>query len=226
MFKNILYIGSGLHVDVLKHFENTNNFVFIDSQPKNEYGLEYYYRPFYKEDFVKILQDKLSYQCFKKYDKITFSNNFQEINKKDLDSSCIYFYNRYGKNLRSEKSLKYFISTNIPNDIYKNKYLELEISQCNTVIVSGHDPHQSFVNFINKPFYFIGYSDTYYPKKIENCLDNLDKDSIISYILQNPDSIISYTHVCFETGKKNTFKSYNDFYKYTIIHNKEKYKKS
>ena len=47
MFKKILYVGTGNHIEPVNHFSDTKEFIFIDSQPRNEYGHEYYYKPFY-----------------------------------------------------------------------------------------------------------------------------------------------------------------------------------
>ena len=41
MFTKILYIGAGKDINPIKYFPDTKQFVFIDSQPRNEYGFEY-----------------------------------------------------------------------------------------------------------------------------------------------------------------------------------------
>ena len=43
----ILYIGAGEHFDVINHFPDCNEFVLVDFKPMNDYGFDYYYRPFY-----------------------------------------------------------------------------------------------------------------------------------------------------------------------------------
>lgn len=217
MSNKILYLGAGLHTEVIDHFHKTNSFVFIDSRPFNEYGNDYYYRGFYQDKFLLKLFEKLNKQSFKKYDEIKFTNNFSEINRDYIESTCFYFYNKYGKNLRSEKSLKYFISTAIPLNLYDNTYLQKEIESCDTVLISGYYPHRDFLNYMKKPFNVIMYGDTYFPKdRLESYLEynKYDDETVILHILKYPEIIKTYTHVNPETGECKHFETYNDFYKY------------
>ena len=39
-----LYIGAGLDLKIIKNIPEIKNFVFVDSQPNSEYGLEEYWR--------------------------------------------------------------------------------------------------------------------------------------------------------------------------------------
>jgi len=214
MSNKILYLGAGLHTEVIDHFHKTNSFVFIDSRPFNEYGNDYYYRGFYHDNFLLKLFEKLNKQSFKKYDEIKFTNNFSEINRDYIESTCFYFYNKYGKNLRSEKSLKYFISTAIPLNLYDNTYLQKEIESCDTVLISGYYPHRDFLNYMKKPFNVIMYGDTYFPKDLLEEYNKYDDKTVISHILKYPEIVKIYTHVNPETGECKHFETYNDFYKY------------
>jgi hypothetical protein len=231
LFNKILYIGTGLHTEVIDHFKNTNNFVFVDSQPRTEFGYDYYYRPFYRSNFILPLFEKLKSQNFFNFqtnntaDIITFSNHYEEINKPYLDSSCLFFYDKCGKNLRSERNLKYFISTAIPNNLYDNTFLHNEIKSCNTVLVSGHHPHFKIVDYLATPLHFIGYSNTYFPKNLSSFLkeDSENENTFVAWMLENPSKILSYTHVDYETGDMKTFETYDDFYG---EHNKEEKSKT
>jgi hypothetical protein len=221
LFTKILYIGADNHTEVIDHFNKTNSFVFIDSQPRTEFGYDYYYRPFYRSNFILPLFEKLKTQNFFNFqinnniDIITFTKNYEEINKPYLESSCFFFYNKYGKNLRSERNLKYFISTVIPNNLYDNTFLQNEIQSCNTILVSGHHPHFRIVDYLATPLHFIGYSDTYFPKNLSEFLkeDPNNDDTFIAWMLENPSKILSYTHVDYETGYMKTFNSYDNFYR-------------
>ncbi len=213
-FDKILYLGSGLHTEVINHFHQTSSFVFIDSRPKNEYGFDYYRREFYRENFMTEILKKLRVQNFTKYDDVIFTNKYSEINRDYLESSCLYFYNKYGKNLRSEKNLKYFISTSIPNDIYDNIYLQKEIETCDTVLISGYHPNRYFINFMKTPINVVMYGSTYFPKDLKSYLeqDKDDGNTIVAYMLQNSEIVKSYTFVDPDTGDSKTFETYNDFY--------------
>jgi len=214
MFNKILYLGAGLHTEIINHFPNTSSFVFVDSRPKNEYGFDYYRREFYREHFISELYEKLHAQYFTKYDEVTFTDRYSEINRDNLESCCFYFYNKCGKNLRSEKNLKYFISTSIPNDLYDNIYLQKEIETCDTVLMIGYHPHKYFIQFMKKPINVIMYGSTYFPKDLKSYIEN-DKDdenSIVAYMLKHPEIIKSYTFVNPDTGDSEKFEKYKDFY--------------
>ena len=50
MFEKILYFGAGLDLSPLSLFKSIRTFVFVDSLPRNEYGYDYYYKPFYRKN--------------------------------------------------------------------------------------------------------------------------------------------------------------------------------
>jgi len=214
MFNKILYLGAGLHTEVINHFPKTSSFVFVDSCPKNEYGFDYYRREFYRENFISELYEKLHTQYFTKYDEVTFTDKYSEINRDNLESSCIYFYDKSGKNLRSEKNLKYFISTSIPNDLYDNKYLQKEIESCDTLIMSGHHPHKYFINFMKTPINVVMYGSTYFPKDLKSYIENDrdDANTIVAHMFKYPEIVKSYTFVNPDTGDSKSFETYNEFY--------------
>ena len=62
----ILYIGAGCHIEPISHLINTNEFVFIDTQPRNEF--DYVYTKFnnslYKNNFINQLTTECSYYGF------------------------------------------------------------------------------------------------------------------------------------------------------------------
>ena len=211
MFSKILYIGAGLHTVVINHFENVNQFVFIDSQPRTEYGYRYYYRPFYRDIYDKLI-NKLKDNDFTLYDSIQLTNNFEEINKPHLESTKLCF-----KNTINNIKLNYYISTSMPYDYYDNEILQNEIKDCDTLIISGHYPHFIFTHDIKKPFHLILYSDTFYVQNLDKIEDD-DKNTIIEYILKYPQNIKSYTYVNSNTGDKNLFNTYTDFYNYWLVH--------
>jgi hypothetical protein len=213
MFKKILYVGAGSHVDPLEHFYDTKEFIFVDSTPKNEYGYDYYTRYFYRPLFLTELKLNLLKYNFKIYDEIKLTNLYYEINKEYLESTKLYFSDKKGLNLRNERNLTYYISTGFPNTYYEiEKHIKQDLKDVNTVLVSGHNPNSVFVKDIEKPFYFIGYSTTVFPKDYESCFED-DEDSVMSYILKNPKDVKSYVHVK-HSGEKTFFNSYDAFYKF------------
>ena len=222
MFKKILYIGAGSHVEPLEHFNDTKEFVFIDSRPLNEYGYSYYARYFYRPLFLTELKFNLLKYNFKIYDEIKLTNLYTEINKEYLESTKLYFSDKKGLNLRNERNLIYYVSTGFPKTYFEiEKHLKEDLKDVDTVLVSGHNPHYIFIKDIKKPFYFIGYSSTVFPKDYESCIkDEEDRYSVMSYILKNPQDVKSYVHVK-HNGEKTFFYSYEAFYKFHKANLKE-----
>jgi hypothetical protein len=91
MYKKILYIGAGLHTQVINDFKLTKRFALLDSRPRNEYGFEYYYRPYYRRGFVLDLTMSMKSIGFNIISKTALTNNYEEINMKYLDSTLIHF---------------------------------------------------------------------------------------------------------------------------------------
>ena len=87
--------------------------------------------------------------------------------------------------------------------------------------MSGHDPKSCFVNYINKPFHFVGYSETYFPKNLEEYKKEEENynNHFIGYMLMNTQDIKSYTYVDYDTGEKTVCSSYEEFYN-NLIKNK------
>ncbi len=197
----ILYIGANLHLSPINDFNKCTEFVFIDPSPRNEYGYEYYYKPFYKRKFYDNLIQKLNEMNFELKGKTKFTNDYEEILVDNLDSTCLTFVN-------DNKILKYYISTGIPNDLHNNKELQDDINSCSSLIISGHYPCDHILDYISN-YHFIGYNRTYYPRSIELLED--DNNIIIKNIINNDSSILSYTYVNYDNGSIIECTDYNDF---------------
>ena len=37
-FNKILYVGCGTNIDIISHFSDTKQFIFVDTQPLSKYG--------------------------------------------------------------------------------------------------------------------------------------------------------------------------------------------
>jgi len=194
----ILYIGVGKHFDVIKHFTECNEFVFIDSKPLNEYGYYYYHRSFYSPAFVKTIVDELKELGFILQEKKVLTDNFTEINKEDLECTKMIFSN-------DNKKIIYYISTSIPYHL-DIKELQEDIGKCNTLLISGHHPAYQVLNYLETPFLFIGYKDTWYP------LNNNDSYTSMEAIIKNPKIVKQYILVDNITGSRTIFETYQDFY--------------
>lgn len=226
MFEKILYIGAGLDLSPLKILQDTKRFVFVDSSPRNEYGFEYYYRPFLRSNFVNNLIEAVEGKYnMKLISKEALTNKYEEINVDDLDSTLLHFSDKE-RLVRSATSLRYYISTGIPNDLYENKTLIDDIKECDTVYVGGHDPNCAFIRYMSRSFHFIGSSSTWFPENLKNYMKEDDNNcrGFLYYLLTNEDKVCSYSLVDEQTKKIFTYNTYADFYKkYKEVQDKKDY---
>ena len=212
MSNKILYIGSGTHLDPIIHFPEIKEFIFVDGQPRTEFGSDYYYRGFYRKYFFPQLENKIKELGLQISHREVLSNKYEEINIPNLESECLFITNKKYK-LRSLPSIKYYISTSLPYDLYDNFYLQADIESCNSLLICGFHPNRSIVPYIKKPINLIGYSNTYFPASIEDLAreDSNYEDNIITWIIQNPHFIKSYITIDRETGERYYYKNYQDF---------------
>jgi hypothetical protein len=216
MFKKILYIGSGDDTSPLDQFPSAQ-FIYIDSCPRNEYGYPYYYRGFYKKHFKQNVIEKLTRMSFQMIDEKKFTDQYSEIDVPDLDSHAVTF-DRDGQRLR------YYFSTGIPENLYNddgelNQELSNDISECDTILVKGHWPHQNIIEHIDmtKPLHFIGATPTYFPPC--NKEEGDEGDDIKNTILYNQlEQAASYSYLDM-SGTLSTFPTYYAFYNHYKNHN-------
>jgi hypothetical protein len=193
-FNKILYVGCGTHLEVLLHFQDTKEFVFIDTQPLSEYDATIYYKPFYRPNFINIVLSKLRKLNFmiqsvtnldKKYYKKIFTLKqklyYLFYRKPEyINPSLLTFYN-----IHTKQTIKYYVSTDIDNTNISE--LHNDIKSCDTLLVSGYFPSINYLKYFTTPIKFIGYSNTCY---------NIDKDNsennIIQYFYRNKDLIQQY----------------------------------
>jgi hypothetical protein len=186
----LLYIGAGLHIEPVKHFPQTKNFVFIDSQPRSEFDSSYpkFYSKFYRSNFLNDLVDSCLYYGFiLDYYTVLDKTYYKKIiSKKWYYTSCIYkipsdinpvmlvFYNS-----RTQQKLTYYASTNIIFNM--SKTLKNDISTCDGIIVSGYFPEKEVLNYFVSPKMLFGYTDTSY---------------ILDSISSNENNILYFLHNC------------------------------
>jgi len=214
----ILYIGIGEHFNVIEHFTDCNEFIFIDSRPINEYGYDYYYRPFYRQQFVDTITESLNKLDFILEDSKILTDNFSEINRPYLESTKLKFANKNPCE-KQNKQINYYISTCIPNHLHLAD-LQNDIRTCDAIIISGHHPAYDILELLPTPHTFIGYSETWFPKPNEftEPLLNNYVDAIASK--DKKHIIKEFIFVNNSTGNKKTFKNYKEFYDYYLTTSK------
>ena len=217
----ILYIGTGDHFDVIEHFTDCNQFIFIDSRPINDYGYDYYYRPFYRPEFVGAITESLKKLGFNLEDSKILTNNFNEINMPYLESTKLKFVNKH-KSDKQNRNITYYISTGIPTHLHLTD-LQNDIQSCDTIIISGHGPSIQILDMLPIPHTFIGYSKTCFPDPhdlLEHKKQSAEPfdyvDAIASSNTQEHNIIKDFILVDNTTGNKKTFKNYKDFHDYYI----------
>jgi hypothetical protein len=217
MFNKILYFGAGTHLEPIIHFSETSEFVFGDSMPRTEFGFNYYKREYYRKYFLSQLEHKITELKLTLCDRKVLTNNYSEINVSNLESECLYLSN-FKYNLRSTKNLslkniKYYISTALPYDLFDNNELQHDIETCDSLLICGHHPNIKIIKYLKKPFNIIGYSNTWFPKNINELKeeDSSYEQNILTWITENPYFVKSYTAVNRENGEKYIFNNYKDF---------------
>lgn len=197
----ILYIGCGKHFDVIEHFTECNEFVFIDSRPLNQHGYDYYYKQFYDKTFVNCIITSLEKLGFNFISSNVLTNEFSEILKSNLESTKLVFKN-------GNKKVNYYISTSIPHHLYVDE-LKNDIRSCDTLLVSGHHPSYQVLDYLPPTITFIGYSDTWFPNPYKN---NKDDYTSVEAILNNEINIKEFILVNYNTGFTKQFTNYKEFY--------------
>jgi|688.fasta_scaffold454534_3 hypothetical protein len=175
----ILYIGAGYNIKSVKHFSQTKEFIFVDSQPriKNEnLHLETKFnKKEYVSDFVNNLLLSCRYNGFelvltkvldKKYHTkiISKKNRFISWFKKgpeNINPTMLVFINK-----NAQQKIIYYISTNINLNI--NPKLCYDIASSDAIIVSDYFSEINILEYFNNTKIFIGYSNINYNDRINN----------------------------------------------------------
>ena len=183
----VLYIGAGLHIQPLETFKECKEFVFIDSCPINEYGFEYDDR-LYCKNFMKLLLRKINKYGFNKVSEevlLKSYDNEHNMKVKHINPTCLTFS-------KEDITLKYYISCGLPRyiDIVS---IKKDISECDTLVISGHHPHNCIVKYMPSKINLVYYSKTWIPKTMEELkeTDSNYETNIFFNILQNPEMVLS-----------------------------------
>ena len=164
-----IYVGAGNDILPLLCYPDIKEWIYIDSQPNNEFGPEYveeFSRPYFINDVIN------------KFFMFEF-----EINKLDDNKEFIEFIN-----FKTDQMIKYYFNTYLPNNIEKVKE---EIQGWDTLIVAGHHPDSCIMDYKrrNYPSTFIGFTQTVY----SNC-DYDNKNNIITQIFNGVYKFDNYLY--------------------------------
>lgn len=226
----ILYIGAGHNIEPVKHFSQTKEFIFVDSQPRIKNENLHLETKFNKEKYVSDFVNNLLLTCVfngfelvstkvldKKYNTkiISKKNRFISWFKKgpeNINPTMLVFTNK-----NTQQKIIYYISTNINLNI--NPKLRYDIASSNAIIVSDYFSEINILEYFNNTKIFIGYSNINYKDRINNIPVQTD----ILFFLHNYHCnrlyfFSEFYMVHFETG---IISKYEDFDKF--LHNNSKY---
>lgn len=195
----ILYIGTGLHIEPVKHFIDTKVFVFIDTQPRSQF--DNYHPKFNKYFYGRNFYSKLIETFWKKGFILENTNEFDNNYYKkimSLKKRIKYFLKGIPpflnptllvfSNHRTNQQIHYYISTNI--NFNMTPILQSDIQSCDGIIVSGYNPDIKLLQYIKKPINFFGYTKTSYV--IDKTDYDANKQSIIYFLQTSPSNIKHY----------------------------------
>lgn len=147
-----------------------------------------------------------------------FTNHAKSIVFVDMRSK-LSLIRQYGEDpfaALSDPRVSYHFHTYLPDDFANIS----SHTPFDTLIVSGHYPHECVLSVLTTPFHFVGYSLTFYPKDIhelEAC-DEADPSHVMTQMMKwHADDVllshvVSYTFVDFQTGTRTTFSTYEEFH--------------
>jgi len=184
-----VYIGAGLDILPVLLNEDIKDFIYIDSQPTSEFGiLGFLDKTFFRKNFLESLKNIMQNNNF----KLQTNNN-----------NCITYLNN-----NTNQTINYYINTPFPDKLNDN--LINKISECDVLICIGHDPDKKILEYIKKPFSFIGSTHTCYEYNKETY--ETPQNSTFLELYENKFKVSSYNLIA--------DKSYYEYWKHDKINNK------
>lgn len=159
-----IYIGAGTDTFPLEAMKDVNHFIFIDSLPRTEQPLTLTQTPSkimhnFESAFVGKVHAKMIKRGF--YPVINQCQYPSNVNTRQHMPYCI----RYETD-ECDRVCDYYFNTCFPVDIDMHAGLRQQLSDCNTIIIAGHDPHRSLLDMVCKPFIVCCFDGTYYGREV------------------------------------------------------------
>jgi hypothetical protein len=193
-----IYIGAGDDTRPIKRLSDVAEFVHVDSQPYSEFGI--------------LQSQQIMSNGSNGYSRPRFFNHLCQCMKdanmmlKTIDQNVIDFVEEDVVKEGGRK-VRYYINTAVPEHI---ECLKKDISTADMLIVAGHDPHISILDFTTKKLLFTGFSDTSFAE------DEFPDKSTVMYHLHHPkhaaatrDKFSTFTYVSPDSIK--TFDTWEEF---------------
>jgi hypothetical protein len=182
----LLYIGAWSDFSVVRFFPTTNKFIFVDTQPRNEFDDDHpveeslFERPYFLEQIFQAAKiesfELISKKVLKVYSENKLKNptlyKFKSKAKADAGSEAKF------------QEIDYYVSSNFRKDELPE--LNKEIKKCDGIIVSGYFPHSDLFKMFDNNINIYLMSGTYY-SKINFNETGEDENNIINYLYDNED---------------------------------------
>ncbi len=217
-----VYVGAGLDLKIIKNIPEVKNFVFIDSQPHSEFGID--------ENWVYDSSYVFNCICPKFAPFInTFSRPhfISDLKKTAIQEDFKLVSEEVNKKLKFEykdQTINYFLNTSIPHHL---PFIKNDIKNFDNLIIAGFFPHHYILNYTTKHITFWGNTNTIYKNTQNNCLyNNQDEDENTVIYKLNNESLYEKKFKTFNLiQNKNItcFCFWENFIHYThyILNNKE-----
>lgn len=178
--KKLLYIGAGCHIQPVRHFPHTREFIFMDTQPRSEHDRENVFRScFYRHRFYKRMVRMWSQYGFSLLSTTVLDKTYHTTLQMDssYDDHIKPFYPHMNPTLLSfsnpvtNQTIRYYISTNINYNMCP--VLQKEIEETEGLIVSGYFPNKVLLDHLPKFIPFYCYISTCYSHDPEDNGDTI-----------------------------------------------------
>lgn len=219
--KKVLYIGAKLNIDYIYDFPNASDFVFVDTLPRSSWDHTKFVTKLYDDFFINALHIRLRAHGFLLTEKIEIDPNyykkimtcnqrlFTRFQNVKYINPCLLIY----VNEKTNKTIRYYISTNIEYNM--NRFLQLDIETADTLLVSSYVPNRILMNYFYGPKKLVGYSHTCFKPSVYPPMEL----TIIDFLKENYDVaqkyFVEYFSICSETGIVTCYSHFEDFLSHT-----------
>mgnify|MGYP007047355138 CR=1 FL=1 len=199
-----IYIGSGDDTRPITRLSDVAEFVYVDSQPYSAFGI--------LQSQQIMSNGSNGYSRPKFFNRLCQSMKDVNMMLQTIDQNVIDFVHDDG-GTEGDRKVRYYINTAVPEHV---ECLKKEISTADMLIVAGHDPHISILDFTTKKLLFVGFSDTSFHD------DEFPDKSTVLYHLHHPthaaatrDKFSTFTYV--STDSIKTFDTWEEFVAYSCL---------
>lgn len=184
----LLYIGAWSDFSVVKFFPTTNKFIFVDTQPRNEFDDDYpveeslFERPYFLQQIFQAAEIEGFELVSKKVLKVYSENKLKNPTLYKFKSKADANSDADVENEAKYQEIDYYVSSNFRKDELTE--LNKEIKKCDGIIVSGYFPHSDLFKMFDNNINIYLMSGTYYSRSDFNETGE-DENNIINYLYDN-----------------------------------------